>query len=155
MKKTNNAVILLGSNIKPAINLRQAIIILESLVSIKSRSKIWETKAAGSSGPNFLNMAVEIETPLSSQKIKQSIIHNIETRLRRVRTADKYAPRTIDLDIILFNDQVLDNNLWERVFIALPVSELRPNLINPIGQKSLQAIALKLKSSNYAELFID
>jgi 7,8-dihydro-6-hydroxymethylpterin-pyrophosphokinase len=100
-------------------------------------------------------MAVEIETDLESDKIKHKMIKDIETRLNRVRTADKYAPRTIDLDIILVNDKVLDIDLWHKAFVALPVSEIRPGLINFENGLSIIETARKLKSSTRVELFDD
>ncbi len=57
--------------------------------------------------PNFLNAAVLIETDLTAAELKEQVLQVIERELGRVRTADKNAPRTIDLDIALFGDQVL------------------------------------------------
>lgn len=65
-----------------------------------------------------MNTAAWISTPLSAEELKTQVISVIENRLGRVRTADKYAPRTIDLDIILFDEQVIDDNLWTRDFLA-------------------------------------
>jgi 7,8-dihydro-6-hydroxymethylpterin-pyrophosphokinase len=83
------------------------------------------------------------------------LIKDIETRLGRIRRADKNAPRTIDLDIILINDEVLDNDLWQKAFVALPVSEIRTELINPENGLSIIETAHKLKSSTKVELFAD
>jgi len=149
----NNVVLLIGSNINPAANIATSLERLSQLTDIKSKSSIWETEAVGSNGPNFLNIAVEIETDLKSEEIKQGIIKPIESEIKRVRTENKYAPRTIDLDIIIFNNQIMDKNLWEKVFIALPVSEIKPNLKNPNDQATLKVIANKLKNSAFAELF--
>jgi len=149
----NNVVLLIGSNINPATNIATSLKRLSQLTDIKSKSSIWETEAVGSNGPNFLNIAVEIETDLKSKEIKQGIIKPIESEIKRVRTENKYAPRTIDLDIIIFNNQIMDKNLWEKVFIALPVSEIKPNLKNPNDQATLKVIANKLKNSAFAELF--
>jgi 2-amino-4-hydroxy-6-hydroxymethyldihydropteridine diphosphokinase len=155
MKIRNRIVLLLGSNIQPAENLKKALGLLEEYSDIRSCSRIWRTEAVGSEGPDFLNMAVEIETYLESDKIKHKMIKDIETRLNRVRTSDKYAPRTIDLDIILVNDKVLDIDLWHKAFVALPVSEIRPDLINFDNGSSILETARKLKSSTRVELFDD
>jgi 7,8-dihydro-6-hydroxymethylpterin-pyrophosphokinase len=66
---------------------------------------------------------------------------------------DKNAPRTIDLDIILLNGEILDGDLWKKAFVALPVSELQPNLINRENGTSLLECVGKLKSSTRVELF--
>jgi 2-amino-4-hydroxy-6-hydroxymethyldihydropteridine diphosphokinase len=152
--KRNNAILLLGSNIQPEDNIKKALDLLAEQVDISQRSRIWETGAVGSSGPNFLNVAVEIETPLSAVDIKQEVITPIENRLKRVRTQDKYAPRTMDIDIILYNGEVLDSDLWKKAFVAIPVSELLPGLIHPTRKTALSLIAEELKSSAFAEPFM-
>lgn len=155
MRAKNNVVILLGSNIQPAENLKKAFGLISEFSGIKSRSRVWKTEAVGSDGPDFLNMAVEVETDLTAQEIKSQVIQEIELRLGRVRSADKFAPRTIDLDIILFNEEVLDSDLWHKAFVALPVSEIKPDLINPVDSLSLIETARKLESSISVELFDD
>lgn len=155
MKTQNSIVILLGSNIHPGKNLKKALGILGEHTWIKSRSSVWRTQAVGSDGPDFLNMAVEIETDLGADQIKSRLIRDIESRLGRVRTEDKYAPRTIDLDIILVNDEVIDSDVWIKAFVALPVSEIRPGLPNPYNGSTIAETAHELKSSTKVELFDD
>ncbi len=99
----------------------------------------------GSPGPRFLNAIAWISTPLDLDKFKAEVLAPIEQALGRVRTADKNAPRTIDLDVIVFDERVLDNNLWQRDFIVLPLAELRP--VPPtkrVWPKLLSACALPL-----------
>jgi len=151
--KKHNAILLLGSNIKPAENIRRALKILAAETCLAEQSRIWETEAVGSSGPNFLNTAVRIETDLAPEEIKSSLIHPIEDQLGRVRSADKNMPRTMDIDIILFDGCVMDENLWTKAFIALPVAELAPDLAHPATGERLMDAAARLKNSAYAELF--
>jgi 2-amino-4-hydroxy-6-hydroxymethyldihydropteridine diphosphokinase len=98
-------------------------------------------------------MAVEIETPLNHSQVKNKIINPIETELKRVRTSDKYAPRTIDIDMIFFNQELIDPNLWDKLFIALPVSEIDPNIKNEKSGETIRTIVKRLKRSAYAERF--
>ena len=70
----------------------------------------WETQAVGSPGPNFLNTAVKITTGLEMSALKLSVLRSVEQELGRVRTSDKNAPRTIDLDIIVFDDEICESN---------------------------------------------
>jgi len=149
----NSLILLLGSNIEPAANLKKALELLNCSLTITKSSRIWATEAVGNKGPDFLNTAVEVITNLNSDQFKRRIISPIETGLGRIRTSDKYAPRTIDIDIIIVNGKVLDENLWDKVFIALPVSEIIPDLINNTSGETLIEIADKLKSSAKAELF--
>jgi len=151
----NLAILLFGSNIDPARNIDKALKLLCRSSRIRNRSNVWVTEAVGSNGPDFLNLAVEIETSLNTSQLKKEIINPIESELKRIRTDDKYAPRTIDIDIIVFNGEVMDFNIWKRLFIALPVSEIIPDLINKSTNESLPEIVAKLKSSEHAELFKD
>jgi 2-amino-4-hydroxy-6-hydroxymethyldihydropteridine diphosphokinase len=149
----NRAILLLGSNIDPAANIKKALELLNCSLQIAKISSIWITDAVGSNGPAFLNVAVEVKTGLTSEILKKKIITPIETELERIRTTDKYAPRTIDIDIIIFDGKVLDANLWKKLFVALPVSEIFPNLYNGSTGETLIECAEKLKSSAKAELF--
>ena len=151
--KNNNVILLLGSNIEPDKNIRQALDLINQHVNLVARSHLWETEAVGSNGPNFLNIAVVISTPFEAARIKENIIQPIEDQLGRMRTKDKYAPRTMDIDIILFNDQVVDQNLWSKAFIALPVAELVPDLPHPTRNQTLSDISMELKNSAFAELY--
>jgi 2-amino-4-hydroxy-6-hydroxymethyldihydropteridine diphosphokinase len=146
----HTAFILLGSNILPERNLFRAIDLLQKSCTIKAISQVWETAAEGSDGPNFLNTAIKIYTSLKEQELKENVLQNIEKNLNRVRTNNKYAPRTIDLDIIIFDNRVLDPNLWERNFIALPMSEIIPELFNSQKKKTLLQIAQSIRNSAFA-----
>jgi len=145
----NKAILILGSNIEPEKNIISAV---DLLGRIMRKSRVWKTESYGSRGPDFLNMAVEIETTMDQDQLKDSMIGCIETTLKRVRTEDKNAPRTIDLDIIIFNGRVVDNDVWNKAFVAIPVSELSPNLVHKSG-KILHDIAENMKSSAKAELY--
>jgi 7,8-dihydro-6-hydroxymethylpterin-pyrophosphokinase len=81
---------------------------------------------------------------------KQEILGPIEAKLGRVRTADKYAPRTIDLDITIFDGQVLDADLWKRVYLALIFAELAPDLHNPQTRETLHETASRLAKQQHA-----
>jgi 2-amino-4-hydroxy-6-hydroxymethyldihydropteridine diphosphokinase len=149
----NHAILLLGSNIDPATNIQQALDLLSRNLEIINKSRIWITEAVGSSGPDFLNIAVEIVTNSNINEIKENIIEPIETKLKRIRTPDKYAPRTMDIDLIIFNNKILDQNIWNKLFIALPISEIKPELINQSTGEMLLKTVERLKVSFKAELF--
>jgi len=84
--------------------------------------------------------------------LKWQVLRKIEAELGRVRTGDKYTPRQMDLDIILFNDVITDEAVWERAFIALPVSELTSGLVHPNTGESLPDTAKRLQESTFAVL---
>lgn len=143
--KKNQACILLGSNIEPVKHLKEACIHLEKDFSILGKSSIWRTAAIGSDGPDFLNTAVILETTHNSTQLKE-LLNQIEQKLGRVRVEDKFAPRTIDLDILTFNGSTLDPNLFLRAFAAVPASELIPDMLDPISKLKLSVVAEQLKA---------
>ncbi len=121
----------IGSNIEPHLNIPWAIALLREHSPGLSLSGLYETEAFGSVGPNFINLAVRLPTRLAAAALKQDVLAPIETALGRVRQADKNAPRTIDLDITLFDGQVVDAELWVRFYVAAPLAVLLPGFNNP------------------------
>jgi len=150
----NEAIILIGSNINPQKNIRDCLIHLTDRLTVLTRSRIWKTESLGSKGPNFLNLAIKANTTLDEKQLKMSVLRKIEDQLKRVRLSNKNAPRTIDLDTIIFNNRIIDNDLWVKGFIAIPIAELMPSLCFPGSTRNLKVIAEELKSSEQAELFI-
>jgi len=148
----NLAYLSLGSNIEPEHNLPAAVAQLARFGCIRAVSTVWQTAPIGfTDQPDFLNAVVLLETPLSARTLRERVIVQIEQRLNRVRTADKNAPRTIDIDIMLFNQDVLslgrrripDPEVLERPFVAIPLAEIAPDYVHPQTGQSLQQIADK------------
>jgi 2-amino-4-hydroxy-6-hydroxymethyldihydropteridine diphosphokinase len=134
----------LGSNVDPFTNIPLAVRLLREYSPALELSLAYETPAVGSAGPNFLNLAAGLVTLLEAGALKEQVLRPIEQRLGRVRTADKYAPRSIDLDVIVFDGRVLDDELWWRVHLALPLSELLPDLLDPASGRRLREVAQAL-----------
>ena len=124
----HQACVLLGSNILPEENLGRAWQRLQERVDIVRSSSVWESAAVGSDEPDYLNMAVLIFTPLDAAGLKTQVLRPLEAELGRVRSADKNAPRPIDLDIIVFDGQPVDELLGKYSYRAVPVAELLPDL---------------------------
>ena len=102
--------IALGSNIEPGANLERAVARLENEagVEVEAVSGIWESEAHGAPGtPRFLNAAVRLRCSLPLASLKR-LLRRIEADLGRVRDADRNAPRTIDLDIAMAGDRVVE-----------------------------------------------
>jgi 2-amino-4-hydroxy-6-hydroxymethyldihydropteridine diphosphokinase len=138
----------IGSNIDPEMNVPRAIKLLREHWRDLVISTAYETPAVGSPGPDFINLAVGLNTPLDAASLKQQVLAPIENRLGRVRSADKNAPRTIDLDILVFDDTVIDPQLWVRTHLAVPLAELLPDLENPQTRTRLREIAGTLRRSS-------
>jgi 2-amino-4-hydroxy-6-hydroxymethyldihydropteridine diphosphokinase len=142
-----NLVILLGSNIQPEIHILRAVELVSKLFPIVKKSSIWETEPIRNTGANFLNMALMIRTEQPIDEIHQKL-RQIETSLGRVRTADKYASRTMDIDIIVDGTCVLDDKLWQFAFVAVPVEQLLPDLHHPDLGWTLHEISRELKKTS-------
>ncbi len=142
----------LGSNIEPEINLPAAVRELGRYGRVRRVSAVWESPPLGASGqPNFLNAALWLETPLAAEELKDIAIASAEAKLGRKRGIDRYAPRTIDIDIMLFDRERLrigmrripDPEILERPFVAIPLAEIAPEYIHPESGETLAKIAAR------------
>jgi len=149
------AAIGLGSNLgEREHNLETAMAFLAPLVKVTGRSPIYETEPWGfSEQPDFLNMAVIAETGLEPAELI-GFLNEIEQKMGRERTV-RYGPRSIDLDLLLFDDLVLDlpgltiphPHLHERAFVLVPLADLAPDWIHPVLKVSMRALLDPLDSS--------
>jgi 2-amino-4-hydroxy-6-hydroxymethyldihydropteridine diphosphokinase len=142
----------LGSNIDPEKNITAALSSLEDLTCLKDRATIWQTPAVGGGESDYLNTAVLVETTLALDQFKVSILSKIENSLGRIREIDKYADRTIDLDILAFGNQIIGNELWQQPHVTIPAAEILPDLVNPDSGESLSQAAIRfLPGINFIE----
>jgi 2-amino-4-hydroxy-6-hydroxymethyldihydropteridine diphosphokinase len=148
----NLAYLALGSNIEPEKNLPAAVRLLSEYGELRAVSSVWETPPVGDSDqPNFWNAAVLLVTPEPAETFHVRVIRPLEQQLHRVRTANPNAPRTIDLDLSLFNDQMLtlaqhripDPDILTRAFVAIPLAEIAPTYRHPQTGQTLAQIAEK------------
>jgi 2-amino-4-hydroxy-6-hydroxymethyldihydropteridine diphosphokinase len=131
----------LGSNIEPEKNIPQAVKLLREIAKVESISSIWETKSVGYDGANFLNVCVLIITHLHPDELKNQILRPVENQVGRVRNENRYAPRTIDIDIVLFDETPHNLETWNHAFVIVPLAELIPNFLHPLEGKSLVEVA--------------
>jgi 2-amino-4-hydroxy-6-hydroxymethyldihydropteridine diphosphokinase len=143
-KPFRTALIGLGSNISPERNLTRAVDLLCQYLIVEKVSTAWETPPDGLKGANFLNAAVQVSTQLSPGLLKNLVLRPIEVRLGRVRTANKYAPRTIDLDILVYDGRTLDPKIWSLAFLAVPLAEIIPGYRNPETGEPVEEAAARL-----------
>ncbi len=130
----------LGSNLGDREdNLRRAISLLSRRASLIALSSVYETKPWGyASQPAFLNVACLLETSLSAQDLLD-LAQSVERDLGRVPSF-RYGPRVIDVDILLYGDEVIETprlqvphpRLWQRSFALTPLAEIAPGLAHPI-----------------------
>ena len=117
----NRVVIALGSNISPEIHIQHAIGRIQHRFGILKTSEFVWTK------PDFLNGVVLIQTEMGMSELK-SWLSDQEGALKRVRGDDRYGPRTIDMDIVVWNEQIVDEDIYDRPFLSHSVREVLPGI---------------------------
>lgn len=157
--------ITLGTNLSPELNLRAAVRMLAAQTAVLDVSPVYETEPVGSRQPQprYLNAAIRLATPLDAEALKTQVLLPIEAALHRVRTEDKFAPRTIDLDIALFDEAVLtvggraipDPDILRYAHIAVPLADLAPEFRHPVTGQTLREIADALPREGMEKLDLE
>jgi 2-amino-4-hydroxy-6-hydroxymethyldihydropteridine diphosphokinase len=120
-------------------------------IQVRTRSSILETDPIGKiPQPKYLNMVVEIETCLSPKELL-NVCLEIEADNGRVRT-EKWGPRTLDIDILFYGDEVVDTHglkiphpeLAQRRFVLEPMAEIAPDFKHPKSKDSILAMLQRL-----------
>lgn len=144
----NEAYLLTGGNIgNRAEFLQQAKNQIENCGQIIRTSSVYETAAWGKEDQqSFLNQVLKIATNLDAPELLDCLL-GIESELGRTRTA-KFGPRTIDIDILLFNNEVIDlpglriphPQMQNRRFVLVPLNEIAAGIIHPVLRKTIAQI---------------
>lgn len=150
----------LGSNIKPEKYFLETVKLLSRSVKILKSSTVYLTEPLRQSQPKYYNCVIKIETDIEPTKLKFELLRCIEEELRRKRTENKYAPRTIDIDIILYGDLCVstkklvipDPEIQKRAFLAIPLYEIEPDLLLPPTNKPIKEIANRFKNYELIKL---
>lgn len=142
----NQAYLLTGSNLG---NSQETLATARALLTahcgtIVAASSIYETAAWGKTDqPAFLNQALKIETRLNARQLIRRIL-KLEKMMGRIRE-EKYGPRIIDIDILLFNDEIHQYHFLQlphpemqnRRFALLPLAEIAPGTVHPVFKKTM------------------
>ena len=153
----HKAIIALGSNLEdPCLQIQTAILSIERIngVEILNKSSLYETDPVGYlDQPNFINAVISVKCKQNAHQLFEQL-QDIERKQKRQRSI-KNGPRTIDLDLLLFDDKLINDEyltiphprMHERDFVMLPLIEIEPNIIIPsLGNISL--ILSRMKHTN-------
>ena len=141
----------LGSNIQPETNLLKAVELLSAFGEVIQHSQVWESEPVGTTGSNYLNMCIQFKTRLDAIALKEQVIRPIENQLGRERGPDKFTPRSMDIDIILFDDKSLNDNVWNLAFVVVPLADLYPEYRKTKTGESVLEIATRLRREVWLE----
>lgn len=127
--------------------IKKAIILISNICDIKNVSPLYLTEPVGYTEQEwFVNCIVEVETETDPNKLLSSV-KSIEKKLGRTKTM-KNGPRTIDIDIVFYGDQIVKTKdlviphprLHERLFVLQPMMDLNPGFVHPVFQKTIREL---------------
>jgi 2-amino-4-hydroxy-6-hydroxymethyldihydropteridine diphosphokinase len=158
----NPAWIGLGSNLgKPCVALRRAMALMDGLPGTQVRmvSPAYWTPPWGVTGqPDYLNAVVKLVTELAPRSLLDALL-NIECQLGRRRGGERWAPRELDLDLLVYDDQMLlepnlvvpHPRLHQRAFVLVPLNDISPGLVVP-GQGRVADLLAALPAAERAAI---
>jgi 2-amino-4-hydroxy-6-hydroxymethyldihydropteridine diphosphokinase len=133
-----------GSNVAPIEHLRRALDQLDRDFAPMAVSRAYANRAIGFDGDDFVNLVVRFETTRGVREV-MACLHAAEAACGRARHAPKWAPRTMDLDILLYAQHVLAEpdltlprpDLLRRPYMLGPAAEIGPDFVHPTAQRTL------------------
>ena len=133
----------LGSNIDRIGNTRAGVDALRMHYGELELSSVYESVAVGFEGGSFYNMVIALDTDEPVTTVVQ-VLKDIEDRHGRLRQSPKFSSRTLDLDILLYDNQIIDqpgvqiprHEILKHAFVLWPLAELAPQLKHPVVQQS-------------------
>lgn len=148
----NVAFLCLGGNMGDRLaNLsRTKALIREERLNILAQSNIYETQAWGAERtPDYLNQCIKVSTELDAHSLMKLLL-GIEQKLGRVRNENKNQSRTVDIDMLLFNGDVIKTELLEvphprmhlRQFVLKPLNEIASGILHPVLHKSIHRLLM-------------
>ncbi|HZX70984.1 MAG TPA: 2-amino-4-hydroxy-6-hydroxymethyldihydropteridine diphosphokinase [Rhodanobacter sp.] len=134
----------LGSNVRPRRHLRAALAALRERFGALVVSPAYRSEAVGFKGAEFVNLAVGLDTELAPAALNDWL-HALEDRHGRRRDVPRYADRTLDIDIVFYDDLVLDGpgnlqiprNELQYAFVLRPMADIAPGLRHPLSGQSM------------------
>jgi len=136
-----------GSNIEPAVNIRSAMLELRKHYPELVVSSVYESEAVGFNGDNFYNLVVGFETAEDVREVAQQL-RNIEDSHARDRKGPKFSSRTIDLDLLLYDDVIINDDslniprdeISKNAFVLWPLAEVAAEVMHPQFKQTIAAM---------------
>lgn len=158
---SGKSAIALGSNLGDSQNILQsAVQLLDQTPGIEllARSSWYRTKAVGPPQPDYLNGCVLLQVLMSPQQLLATLLET-EAKFGRFRQ-ERWGPRTLDLDLLLFDDVVLESShlqiphprMRERAFVLVPLAEIAPNWLEPVSGKSIAQLVRQVDASEVCRI---
>lgn len=134
----------IGSNIDPANNIRAAVAALHQRYAPLTISSVYESEAVGFDGDNFLNLVVGFDSDETVEQVAAAL-HDIEDSYGRDRSGPRFSSRTVDLDLLLYDQLVVEQDklqlprdeISKNAFVLLPLFELAPEYHHPVLNKTI------------------
>ena len=141
----------LGSNVDRENRLRQAMVLLRERFGDIELSPVYDSVAVGFVGSNFLNLVAGFDTELEAEAVAVAF-HDIENQLGRDRSLPKFASRSIDLDILIYDDLILNTpdisvprpEILVNAFVLKPLQDIAPHHLHPETGRSFSAHWLEM-----------
>ncbi|WP_432808066.1 2-amino-4-hydroxy-6-hydroxymethyldihydropteridine diphosphokinase [Pantanalinema sp. GBBB05] len=159
--KSGLSAIGLGSNLGNSLTILEST--LQTLaqtpeIQLLARSHWYQTTAVGPPQPDYLNGCALLRTSLSPHQLL-TVLLDVETTFGRVRR-ERWAARTLDLDVLLFDDLILDTptlqiphpRMVERAFVLVPLAEVAPDWKEPVSRKSIAELVQTVDCSEVKPL---
>lgn len=149
----------IGSNTRRRANINSCLQHLKNSFSAHKISPIYQSPSYGFSGHDFFNLVVKIESVFNPHQLKRWLIM-LENLHGRDRLKPRYSNRTLDIDLLISDDLILDDSLvqiprrevLQRKYVLKPLQDLAPDLIHPVAQKRLAVLWQALNDSDQTEL---
>jgi 2-amino-4-hydroxy-6-hydroxymethyldihydropteridine diphosphokinase len=158
---STSVAIALGSNLGHSLTILESA--LKNLnqtpgIRLEARSRWYQTKPVGPPQPDYLNGCALLKVALTPEALLHTLLQ-IEAQFGRVRR-ERNGPRTLDLDLLLFDDLVLDSpnlqiphpRMTARAFVLVPLAEIAPDWIEPVSGKAIAELVQTVDCSGVKEL---
>ncbi|MEG5136747.1 MULTISPECIES: 2-amino-4-hydroxy-6-hydroxymethyldihydropteridine diphosphokinase [unclassified Microcoleus] len=159
--KLTKCAIALGSNLGDSLaTLKSAIATLNNTpeITVNSYSSWYQTAPVGPPQPDYINACAILEVALEPEQLLATLLE-IEIKFNRIRR-EKWGPRTLDLDLLLYDDLILDTptltlphpRMTERAFVLVPLAEIAPDWVHPVTKSTIAQLLQTVNCSGVEKM---